>query len=112
MAKKVDALPPRVGGHRKEEYDYDTFLDGNVWLLTQGTKEQVETGEADYSSSHVTMTSSLRGAARRRGLKIDTRSEYPADLPTEKRSTKTQTGVYVQSRPMTPEELSKRGLEK
>lgn len=111
MAKKVDGLPPRLGGHRTEEFPYDEWLDGNAWLLEQGTEEEVKQGKTDYSSSHATMRSSLSQAARRRGKKVNTRAAYPEDLSRAEKTPENQTGIYVQAYEMTEEELAKRDAQ-
>jgi hypothetical protein len=67
MARKLEALPERknVGAGRKEQYDFDTWFDGDPWLLVEGE---------DYTCKRTSFESSVRSAANRRGLDVTIRS--------------------------------------
>jgi hypothetical protein len=45
-----------------------------VMLIVQGTQKQVDDGKADYTASHASMRSSLKSAANKRGLIVETRT--------------------------------------
>lgn len=75
MSERVEGatLPPRATGKksrrqkkkgRVENYPFDQWLDGAVWRLHKG---------ADYQVSHHSMRSAIYGAAKRRGLRVETR---------------------------------------
>jgi len=66
MAQIVDELPKRKGGGpgRSEKYPYDEWLDGKVWQLDEGT---------DFEVSKGSFMTSIRGAAKKRGLNVRSR---------------------------------------
>jgi hypothetical protein len=67
MATVVTEMPKRAGGGgRAEKYPFDTWLDGQIWQLEQGE-------DKDYKATNASFLTSLRGAARRRDLKLKTR---------------------------------------
>lgn len=66
MAKVVSELPKRKGGGggRAEKYPYDEWLDGQPWELTEGE---------DFEVSKASFMTSMRGAAKKRDLKLRSR---------------------------------------
>ena len=48
---------------RKRKYDWDLWLDGNIWELTR---------PADFQSNVLTMRNGAKQAGRARGLKVRT----------------------------------------
>jgi len=100
MAQVLEELPKQTraggGGGREAMYPYDEWLDGQPRMLVEGTKEQVEKGEADYASKKATILNLLRGAAEARKVGL--------------KSVSTPEGVAVQAvEYVPPEQRPKRG---
>lgn len=57
MARTLEAFPEEAT-IRAGRYPWNTWLNGEVWRLEHGTKEEVDRGEKDYSIS----TRSFRSA--------------------------------------------------
>ena len=64
MAKKVKELPERLGGGMSEQYPWDEWLDGDVWMLAQGE---------DFDVVPTSFANTVRSAAKRRGYSVTTR---------------------------------------
>lgn len=58
MAKTLAAFPDEDESVKRNRYPWDKWLDGQVWELRKGTREQVEKGDADYAVT----TKSFRSA--------------------------------------------------
>jgi hypothetical protein len=69
----VEHLPGH-GNQGRTKYPWDEWLNGKIWLLTEGV---------DFSISITSMQSSVTNAARNRGLKVTMR--------------KREEGLYVQA---------------
>jgi hypothetical protein len=65
----LEALPPSKRGTglttRVEKYPYDSWFDGRVYLLIPGE---------DFTAKPESLLAGLYGAAKRRGIKIATRT--------------------------------------
>lgn len=83
MAKVVTELPKRKGGGkgRAEKYNYDEWLDGQIWQLEEGT---------DFEVNKMSFMTSVRGAAKKRDLKLKSRV--------------TDDAVIIQAEPLTDED--------
>lgn len=68
MAQVVEELPKRKGGGkgRAEKYPYDEWLDGKIWRLEEGE-------DKDFQVTKLSFMTSIRGAAKKRGLKLRSR---------------------------------------
>lgn len=68
MAQVVTELPKRKGGGkgRAEKYPYDEWLDGQIWQLEEGEGK-------DFQVNKMSFMTSVRGAAKKRGLKLKSR---------------------------------------
>lgn len=94
MARILDTpLPARHGGHRTEKYPFGEWFgepngDGAypVMLLIQGE---------DYKSSHASIRSSIKQAADKRNLKVETRGHKVTD----KTGKVTEEGLIIQASP-------------
>jgi hypothetical protein len=64
MAKKIEKHK-----FRSSKYDWDNWLDGDIWVLTQGEDFEVELS---------TMRSTILGAAYRKGLRARTTLDMKA----------------------------------
>lgn len=67
MATKLDEFP--AGGRGGSRFPFDEWADGSVWQLTRGEHEG-----ADFQQSTASMRAALYAAAKRRGMKVHTRS--------------------------------------
>jgi hypothetical protein len=65
MARTLDTLPTRKGGHRTAKYPYAEWFDGTVRVILK---------DEDYSAKTLSMKSSLAGEASNRGFALNTRS--------------------------------------
>lgn len=77
MAKTLDSFPEGGDTNRPGRYPWGRWLDGQVWRLERGTKEQVESKERDY---YVT-TKSFRSAVTQ-ACKAKTRAGTPGGAKT------------------------------
>lgn len=65
MAKVIEALPKKAGGiGRQSKYNYDEWLDGQIW--------QLDAGE-DFEGKPQSMRANINNAAHKRGLKVRSR---------------------------------------
>lgn len=77
MARMLETpLPARRGGHRTEKYPFDEWFTANdkgefpVMLIVKGE---------DYDVTDASIRSSLKNAAEKRNLKIETRAHQDGD---------------------------------
>jgi hypothetical protein len=61
MAEVLDRMPIWVRQGRREQFPYDEWLDGQVWMLTRGV---------DFSQERRSMGARIRHAALKRGIEI------------------------------------------
>jgi hypothetical protein len=73
MPVKMDELP-KVERGRTSKYDFDALYDGGVYALTQGSKEEVAEGKADFSCKPASFRQTVYTDARNKGLALVTRN--------------------------------------
>jgi hypothetical protein len=61
MAEILDRMPIWVRQGRREQFPYDEWLDGQVWMLTRGV---------DFAQERRSMGSRIRHAALKRGIDV------------------------------------------
>jgi hypothetical protein len=65
---------PKVERGRTSKYDFDALYDGNVYVLTQGSKEEVEDNKADFSCKPASFRQTVYTDARSKGHALVTRN--------------------------------------
>lgn len=80
MAKTLTAFPDEDESQSRARYPWDKWLDGQVWELRHGTREQVEQDDADFSVGTKSFTSAVKQAAKPRNG--DARIAYKDDKTT------------------------------
>ena len=63
MARKLDSFPEDEDSPRGR-YPWNKWLDGGVWELTKGTKDEVSAGEADFHVETRSFRSAVQQATR------------------------------------------------
>lgn len=64
MAKQLDAFPDSDA--KRGRYPWGQWLNGQPWELSRGTKEQVDSGEADFFVEPRSFRSAVQQAAKAR----------------------------------------------
>lgn len=64
MAKLLNAFPEDKESQSRGRYPWDKWLDGRVWELHKGTREEVEAGTADFNVTTKSFTSAVKQAAK------------------------------------------------
>lgn len=72
MAKLLNAFPEDKESQPRGRYPWDKWMDGRVWELHQGTREEVEAGKADFHVTTKSFTSAVKQAAKSKGGEVRT----------------------------------------
>lgn len=79
MAKVVKEMPKKAGGiGREPKYPYAEWLDGQIWELESGDTNN----GADFEGKPQSMRANINNAARKMGLKVESRISQDGKLLT------------------------------
>ena len=74
MPIKVNELPKVARSGRESKYDFTELFDGDIYVIVQGSEDEVEASKADYSCKTDSMRQTVYSAAQKAGHALSTRS--------------------------------------
>ena len=95
MPVKIESMP-KIDRGRRSKYDFNALFDGNPYVLVQGTKEEVEKNEADYSCKTDSFRQTVYAAAVEAGHALKTVTTTHGEGDNAREAVAVQvTGPYV-----------------